>query len=62
MNRKKTNIKFIDNIIDESDRRVDKATKETTEYFEAKNKTRREKRGKNKGGRIWFLEKRKNRK
>lgn len=46
MNRKKTNIKFLDNIIEESDRRIDKATKETTEYFEAKNKERREKRRK----------------
>lgn len=46
MNRKKTNIKFLDNIIEESDKRVDKATKETTEYFESKNKERREKRSK----------------
>ena len=37
MNRKKTNIQFIDNIIEESDRRLDKATRETTEYFENKN-------------------------
>lgn len=41
MNRKKTNIKFIDSIIEESDRRIDKATKETTEYFENKNKSKR---------------------
>ena len=42
MNRKKTNIKFIDNIIEESDRRIDKATKETTDYFENKNKLKRD--------------------
>lgn len=46
MSRKKTNIKFIDNIIEESDRRLDKATKETTEYFENKKRSRKEKRKK----------------
>ena len=30
------------NILEESDRRIDKATKETTEYFENKNKLKRD--------------------
>ena len=43
MNRKKTNIKFIDDIIEESDRRLEKATKETTEYLENKKHKKRKK-------------------
>lgn len=48
MPRKKTGIRFIDNIAEESDRRSEKARKETTEYYVKKHKDRIKKTGKKK--------------
>lgn len=41
MPRRKSGVKFIDNILEESDRRRDKATRDTTEYYSDKIKSKR---------------------
>lgn len=49
MPRRKTNIRFLDKVLEESDRRFDKAAKETTDYFTEKIKKKQNKtKGKNK--------------
>ncbi len=48
MKRKKTGIGFVDKILDESDRRMEKAVNDTNQYIEDKQKSRLEKKNKKK--------------
>lgn len=48
MPRRKTNIKFIDQLLEESDRRFEKAAQETTEYYKNKMNDKQQKKKKKK--------------